>query len=87
PLLVDVREPEEWAIARLPGAVLIPHAELAERLSELTGARELVVYCKSGRRSATASKFLLGLGFTQVRSLAGGIDAWSERIDPTLPRY
>lgn len=86
-LLIDVREPGEWEIARLPGAVHIPQGELAERLSELTGARELVIYCKSGRRSAAASKFLLGLGFARVRSLAGGIDAWSERIDPTLPRY
>lgn len=87
PLLVDVREAEEWAIAHLPGALHIPQGDLGERLSELTGARELVIYCKSGRRSAAASRRLRDLGFTRVRSLKGGIDAWTEEVDPTLPRY
>jgi sulfur-carrier protein adenylyltransferase/sulfurtransferase len=87
PLLIDVREPEEWAIAHLPGAHLIPKAELPERVDEITRAREVVLYCRSGARSAQAARLLLDLGFSQVRSLNGGINAWSERVDPSVPRY
>jgi molybdopterin/thiamine biosynthesis adenylyltransferase/rhodanese-related sulfurtransferase/molybdopterin converting factor small subunit len=87
PFLLDVREPGEWAINRLPGAALIPLGELPNRVTELARAREVVVYCKTGHRSGEATRFLLDLGFTNVRNLAGGIDAWVDRIDPSLPRY
>jgi sulfur-carrier protein adenylyltransferase/sulfurtransferase len=87
PFLLDVREPEEWEIAHLPGATLIPRQQLADRVTELTGAREVVVYCKTGNRSSQATRFLIQLGFNNVRNLSGGIDAWSRRIDPTVPRY
>ncbi|MGI0140137.1 MAG: molybdopterin-synthase adenylyltransferase MoeB [Thermoplasmata archaeon] len=87
PMLLDVREPGEWEIAHLPGATLIPRGQLADRLTELTSARELVVYCRSGQRSGAATEFLLGLGFHNVRSLHGGLLAWSKEIDPTMPRY
>lgn len=87
PLLLDVREPEEWEIAHLPEATLIPLDELPQRVTELTRASELVVYCKSGNRSSQAAKMLLDLGFNNVRNLTGGIDAWARRIDPEMPRY
>ena len=87
PMLIDVREPGEWAIARIDGARLIPQGELAECLDELTSARSLVLYCKSGERSRDAADLLLNLGFRNVRSLRGGIDAWTREIDPSLPRY
>ena len=87
PFLLDVREPEEWEIVRLPGAYLIPRLELPDRLNEVTGARRVVVYCKSGVRSSAATKLLLGLGFSGVRNLRGGIDAWAKQVDPSMPRY
>ena len=87
PMLVDVREPTEWAISHLPGARLIPRAELPQRIEELGRAREIVLYCRSGERSARAARLLLDLGLTRVRNLAGGIHAWAERVDPTLPVY
>jgi molybdopterin/thiamine biosynthesis adenylyltransferase/rhodanese-related sulfurtransferase len=87
PLLLDVREPGEWEIVHLPTAVLIPREQLPQRISELTQAEEIVVYCKSGRRSGMATRLLLELGFTRVRNLQGGLDAWTAEIDPTLPTY
>ena len=87
PFLVDVREPGEWAIAHLPGAHLIPKGELAERVDELTRAAKVVVYCRSGIRSAEATRFLLDLGFANVRTLHGGLNAWAQRVDPTVPQY
>ena len=87
PTLVDVREPNEWEIVHLDGARLIPRGQLPDRLSELTGARRLVVYCRTGGRSSQATRLLLDLGFTNVRNLRGGITAWAQRIDPTLPTY
>ena len=87
PLLVDVREPQEWAISRIEGAVLIPKGALGERVGEITRARSVVLYCRSGRRSADAAKFLLDLGFANVKSLRGGINAWSEKVDPSVVRY
>ena len=87
PFLVDVREPGEWAIAHLPGAHLIPKGELAERVDELTRAAKLVVYCRSGTRSAEATRFLLDLGFANVRTLHGGLNAWAQRVDPSVPQY
>ncbi len=87
PLVVDVREPQELAISAIPGAVLIPRAELAERVDEITRAREVVLVCSSGARSAQSTRLLLDLGFQHVRNLKGGINAWSDRVDPTVARY
>ena len=87
PALVDVREPGEWAIAHLPKARLIPKGSLARRTGSLPSRRPIVVYCKSGRRSADAVRYLLAHGFEHVRSLAGGIDAWADAVDPAMPRY
>jgi sulfur-carrier protein adenylyltransferase/sulfurtransferase len=87
PLLIDVRDAEEWEISRIEGARLIPRAELPEKVDELTHAREIVLYCRSGNRSAHATQLLLDLGFSHVKSLAGGINAWAEQVDPTLVTY
>ncbi len=87
PMLVDVREPNEWEIVHLPNAHLIPRGQLPDHLNELTGARRLVVYCRTGGRSSQATRLLLDLGFSNVRNLSGGITAWAERVDPSLPTY
>jgi sulfur-carrier protein adenylyltransferase/sulfurtransferase len=87
PLLLDVRDPEEWAITRIEGARLIPRAQLAEKVDELTRAREIVLYCRSGRRSALATELLLQLGFTNVKSLEGGLLAWADQVDPSIVKY
>ncbi|EQD73576.1 UBA/THIF-type NAD/FAD binding protein, partial [mine drainage metagenome] len=87
PLLVDVRDPPEWEISRLPGAALIPRADLPERLGELTRARGIVLYCSSGIRSVSAARQLLELGFTNVRSLRGGLRAWARDADPDTGSY
>ncbi len=87
PLLVDVREPEEWEISRIEGALSIPKGELPERVSELARARSLVVFCRAGSRSADAVRTLLDLGFDRVQSLKGGINAWAEQVDPSQPVY
>jgi molybdopterin/thiamine biosynthesis adenylyltransferase/rhodanese-related sulfurtransferase len=85
--LVDVREPHEWEIARIEGARLAPLSSFAEALSGLDTARDTVVYCKSGVRSAKAVRQLQAAGFRRVWNLAGGILRWSEEIDPSVPRY
>jgi len=86
-LLVDVREPCEAQIARIEGARLIPLRELPRRLAELPGHAEIVTHCHHGRRSLQAREILKGAGFANVRSLAGGIDAWSREVDSAIPRY
>ena len=86
-VLLDVREPQEYEIARIGGARLIPLGELPDRLAELNEDAELVVHCHSGMRSARAVQFLRQHGFNKAVNLAGGIDAWSERIDPSVPQY
>ena len=86
PQLLDCREPFEWAIARLAGARLAPLAELAEHLGELDPARPVLVFCHHGVRSINAAVVLERAGFTAM-SVRGGIDAWSQRIDPSIPRY
>src|SRR5881394_3702080 len=86
-LVVDVREPHEYEIARIDGAVLIPISELPTRLAELDGHREIVTHCHHGARSLKALEILKAAGFSRVRSLRGGIDAWAVNVDPTLPRY
>jgi len=86
-VLVDVREPMEWRINRIEGATLVPLATLAQKVNELSTADEIVMYCKMGSRSAQAVNFLRELGFRKVKNLAGGIDAWVERVDSSLPNY
>lgn len=85
-LLLDVRQPEEYETSRLPGAVLIPLAELPGRMSELPKDRPVVVLCHHGMRSAHAVSRLREAGFDAV-NLSGGIDAWSRDIDLTIPLY
>ena len=85
--LLDVREPHEWEIAHLEGAHLIPVGQVIERASELSTAAEIVVYCKGGTRSARAVASLQQLGFRKLHNLKGGINAWAEQVDPTLPKY
>jgi len=86
-VLIDVREPHEWDIVHIEGARLIPLGHLPERLSELDGHAEIVTHCHHGARSMKALEILKGAGFGKVRSLAGGIDAWAERVETGLPRY
>lgn len=85
--LLDVREPWECAIVSLPGAVQIPLQQLPRRLKELSSEGEVVAMCKSGGRSRRAAEFLQSAGFGKVANLTGGIDAWIDEIDPTLPTY
>jgi sulfur-carrier protein adenylyltransferase/sulfurtransferase len=85
--LVDVREPYEYEISRIPGSKLIPLGELLGRLSELDSADEIVLQCKSGARSAKALHLLQEAGFRKLYNLEGGINAWSEQVDPTVPKY
>jgi adenylyltransferase/sulfurtransferase len=85
--LVDVREPWEWSICRLEGAVLIPLAELPARFSELDAGGPVVTYCHTGQRSLIARQFLVAQGFVDVRSLQGGVAAWAAEIDPGMPKY
>ena len=88
-LLLDVRQPWENQLAALPNSVLIPLNELAQRSREITvdGSAMVVAYCHHGIRSVSAGAFLERLGFSNVHSLTGGIDAWSCEVDPTMPRY
>jgi adenylyltransferase/sulfurtransferase len=86
-IVVDVREPHEHAIAHLEGARLIPLGELPTRLGELDGHAEIVTLCHHGMRSMKALEILKGAGFGKVRSLQGGIDAWSKDVDAVVPRY
>jgi len=85
--LIDVREPHELQISRIEGAELMPLGELAARLSELDTAQEVVLFCKSGSRSARGLELLVSAGFRKVRNLKGGINAWANDVDPSLPVY
>jgi adenylyltransferase/sulfurtransferase len=85
--VLDVREPHESDIVRLEGATLIPLGRLPHEVQKLDSAKDIVVYCRSGVRSAKATEFLLGAGFRKVRNLEGGILAWADRIDPSKPKY
>ncbi len=86
-VLLDVREPLEYEINRLDGSILMPVAQVPGRVNELSTADEIVVYCKSGVRSARVTNFLRELGFRKVKNLVGGIDEWADRVDPEMPRY
>ena len=85
--LVDVREPHEAEIARIPGAESIPLGKLTSRIAELNPDEEIVLICKEGTRSARALKVLRDAGFRKVRNLKGGINAWAQEVDPSLPVY
>ncbi|GIV16083.1 MAG: molybdenum cofactor biosynthesis protein MoeB [Armatimonadota bacterium] len=85
--LLDVREPVEWQICHLDGAVLIPMNTVPARMHELDSAKEMVVYCRSGKRSAQVVAFLKAAGFRKVKNLQGGILQWSDEVDPTVPKY
>jgi adenylyltransferase/sulfurtransferase len=85
--IVDVREPNEYQINRIPGSVLIPLGEIPRRYAELDKDAEIVVQCKIGGRSAKAADFLRSVGFTRVLNLKGGILDWIDKVDPSQPKY
>jgi adenylyltransferase/sulfurtransferase len=85
--LLDVREPHELEISALPNAKNIPLGQLAARLSELDSAEEMVIFCKSGARSARGLELLVSAGFKKVKNLKGGINAWAREVDPEVPIY
>ena len=86
--LIDVRQPDEYAFAKIEGAQLIPLGEIIARMDELDPARETVIHCKMGGRSARAIEALQHHGFTgNMKNLVGGITAWSNDVDPTVPKY
>jgi adenylyltransferase/sulfurtransferase len=86
-LILDVREPQEYRINQIHGSILIPLGDLPQRVREIDSAREIVVHCKTGARSAKAVDFLRGAGFRRVRNLKRGIVGWIETVDPTQPMY
>ena len=86
--LIDVRQPEEWAFAKIEGAKLIPLGEIMNRRSEIDENRETVIHCKAGMRSARAVQALQQAGFKgSLKNLKGGITAWSNEVDPKVPKY
>ena len=86
--LIDVRQPDEYQFARIDGAKLIPLGEIITRMSEIDPNRDTVVHCKMGGRSARAIQALEAAGFKgSLRNLAGGITAWSNEVDPRVPKY
>lgn len=87
PQLVDVREPWEWSVARLPGAMLVPLSQFEALAPTLDATRETIIYCHHGSRSLAAALQLEASGFTRIGHLEGGIDRWSTDVDPALPRY
>ncbi len=87
PVVLDVREPQEIAIARFPGAVEIPMQEIPSRMGELDPNAEIFVLCHHGMRSAHVAGHLIQQGFTRIGNVTGGIDAWSLLVDPSVPRY
>ena len=86
-VLIDVREPHEYQICKIPFAKLIPLGDLPKRVNELDSADEIIAHCKSGMRSAKAVDFLKQAGFRKVRNMKGGILAWSDKVDPSVPKY
>ena len=86
-LLLDVREPDEIATASIAGATAIPMREIPERLAELPHDRPIAVLCHSGARSGRVAAYLNQNGFPEAVNVAGGIDAWSRSIDPSVPTY
>lgn len=87
PVVLDVREPQEIAVARFPGAVEIPMQSVPSRMGELDRDAEIFVLCHHGMRSAHVADYLAEQGFTRVGNVTGGIDAWALMVDPSVPRY
>ncbi len=87
PFLLDVREPWEFEICAIPGAVNLPMGTLPGRLGELPEDRDIVVVCHHGARSMQVTAFLRGRGFERVSNLGGGVDAWARQIDPGMATY
>jgi adenylyltransferase/sulfurtransferase len=86
--IIDVREPNEYDIARIPNATLIPLGQVANRMGEIDQTRETVMHCKMGGRSAKAIEALTRAGYTgRLVNLKGGITAWSNEVDPSVPKY
>ncbi len=86
--LIDVRQPDEYAFAKIEGAKLIPLGEIMSRMSEIDPTRDTVIHCKMGGRSARAIEFLEHSGFEgNLKNLIGGITAWSNDVDPSVPKY
>ena len=85
--LLDVREPVEWQTARVANATHIPMRTVPGRLDELDPQRTIVVMCHGGTRSRRVAEYLAGAGYSNVFNLAGGIDAWSTEVDPSIPQY
>jgi sulfur-carrier protein adenylyltransferase/sulfurtransferase len=85
--LLDVREPHEWQICQIPDAHLIPLGQLASRMNQLNSADNIVAYCRSGVRSGKAVDLLRKSGFQKIKNLTGGILAWSDKVDPSVPKY
>ena len=86
--LIDVRQPDEYAFAKIEGAKLIPLGEVLKRMGEIDCSRETVIHCKMGGRSAKAIEMMRQAGFTgELKNLKGGITAWSNEVDPKVPKY
>ena len=86
--LIDVREADEWAVARLPRAELIPLSQFQQRAeAELAPDENIILYCHHGMRSAKAQGYLKARGYSNVLNLSGGIDAWALQVEPTMKRY
>jgi sulfur-carrier protein adenylyltransferase/sulfurtransferase len=86
--LIDVRQPDENAFAKIDGAKLIPLGDVIKRMGELDESRETVIHCKMGGRSAKAIEMLRQAGYTgELKNLKGGITAWSNEVDPKVPKY
>lgn len=86
--LIDVRQPDEYAFAKIDGAKLIPLGEIIRRMDEIDDSKETVVHCKMGGRSAKAIDMLEKMGYSgSLKNLAGGITAWSNEVDPRVPKY
>jgi adenylyltransferase/sulfurtransferase len=86
-VLIDVREPHEYKICNIPGAKLIPLGEFPQHVGEFNPDDDIVIHCRSGVRSGKACNILRAAGFQHVRNVVGGILAWSDRVDPSVPKY
>jgi len=86
-VLLDVREDWEYSLAKINGSILVPLGTLPQSLTQLNRESEIIAICHHGMRSADATNFLLQQGFSNVKNLVGGIDAWSTQVDGAIPRY
>jgi len=87
PLLLDVREPNEFSYCRIQGSVNIPMANVFAGVADLDPDRETVVICHHGMRSAQIANFLISKGFSKISNLGGGVAAWASQVDPSMPTY